>query len=176
MKTESTDDDLEWNSPLILGLTSTAVLLFVIFMVVELKVAKEPVLPVELLSRRTPIAVSLNNFFLSIVLFGTVSRYPRVLVQFSLTDWPQLYTIPLYYTAVRQMSSTVVGLRFTPMPVMGMVRSPSQLTILSFWLTLAGHVHRCRLLRQGDRQVQDAQLYFRYRRHYRRYAVLYAQA
>ena len=73
MKTESTDDDLAWTSPLILGLTITSIVLFAIFMVVELKVAKEPVLPIELLNRRTPIAVSINNFFLSVVLFGTVS-------------------------------------------------------------------------------------------------------
>ena len=73
MKTEATDESLAWTSPLILGLIIAAVVLFLVFIWVEFKFAKEPVLPIELLSRRTPIAVSINNFFLSIVIFGTVS-------------------------------------------------------------------------------------------------------
>ena len=72
LKTESTDDDVRWTDPTIIALFSAAAALFVIFMIFELKVAREPVLPVELLSRITPIAVALENFLWSASLFATV--------------------------------------------------------------------------------------------------------
>ncbi|ORX37438.1 transporter [Kockovaella imperatae] len=105
MKTEATDDSLSWTSPRILGLIITSVILFLVFLVVEFKLVKEPVLPIDLLGRRTPIACFVNNFFISIVIFGT------------------LYTVPLYFSAVLQMSSTETGLRFMPAPLIGICTS-----------------------------------------------------
>jgi hypothetical protein len=74
LKTNSTDvDAYRWTDPTILGLFAASAVLFAIFLLVELKLAAEPVMPFELLNRRTPVSVALNNFLISIVTFGTVS-------------------------------------------------------------------------------------------------------
>ena len=70
-------DAYPWTSPVILGLFGASAVLFVVFLFVELKWAAEPVMPFELLHRRTPMAVALNNFIISTSLFGCVSRSPR---------------------------------------------------------------------------------------------------
>ena len=73
LKTNSTAvDAYKWTSPEILGLFGASAVTFVIFLAVELKWAKEPVMPFELLHSRTPIAVAINNFCISVVMFGTV--------------------------------------------------------------------------------------------------------
>lgn len=69
----TTVDAYPWTSPTILGLFAASAVLFLIFLFVELKWAAEPVMPFELLHRRTPVAVAINNFILSIVTFGCVS-------------------------------------------------------------------------------------------------------
>jgi hypothetical protein len=69
----TTVDAYPWTSPTILGLFGASAVLFVVFLFVELKWAAEPVMPFELLHRRTPMAVALNNFILSVSLFGCVS-------------------------------------------------------------------------------------------------------
>ena len=74
LKTNSTElDAYKWTDPLILGLFVTSAVVFVIFMLVEKFVAAEPVLPLELLTKRTPVSVALNNMTISILGFGTVS-------------------------------------------------------------------------------------------------------
>jgi hypothetical protein len=75
LNTNSTSvDAYPWTSPTILGLFAASAVLFVIFLLVELKWASEPVMPFELLHSRTPVSVALNNLILSIVFFGCASR------------------------------------------------------------------------------------------------------
>lgn len=73
MKAESTDVNLKWTSPIILTLFGIGAATFIVFLIVELRIAKEPVLPVELLHKRTPIACFVSNLTLSMVMFGNVS-------------------------------------------------------------------------------------------------------
>lgn len=74
LKTNSTDVfAYKWTDSTILGLFAGSFGLFLVFLFVELKFAAEPVMPFELLHSRTPIAVAVNNFVLSILAFGTVS-------------------------------------------------------------------------------------------------------
>lgn len=104
---------------------------FVLFLFVELKVAREPILPVELLTQRTPIAVAINNFVISILSFGVVSLggvwsllfsgRPSRLHKCKLTL--QLYSVPLFYQAVRLMSATVAGQHMVPNSVLGSIGS-----------------------------------------------------
>ena len=75
LKTNSTAvDSYKWSDPIILGLFATSIVLFGLFLFVELKWAAEPVMPFELLHQQTPIAVAVNNFILSVMMFGAVSR------------------------------------------------------------------------------------------------------
>ncbi len=60
-----------------LGLFATSAVLLVVFLLVELKWAAEPVMPFELLHRRTPVAVAINNLVISIVGFAAVSSARR---------------------------------------------------------------------------------------------------
>ncbi|KAK8866078.1 hypothetical protein IAR55_001229 [Kwoniella newhampshirensis] len=94
-----------WSDPTIIGLFVTAAVLFVIFLLVELRWAAEPVMPFELLVSRTPVAVAINNFTLSVANFAI------------------LYSVPLFFTAVRQFSASNAGAHLIPNSIFGMVAS-----------------------------------------------------
>lgn len=83
------------------GLFAIGAISFVLFIYVELRVAREPILPVELLRQQTPIAVAINNFIISVLSFGT------------------MYSVPLFYQAVRLMSATEAGQHMVPNSVLG---------------------------------------------------------
>lgn len=141
LKTNSTSvDAYSWSSPIILGLFAVAAVVFVIFLAVELRWAAEPVMPFEILRSRTPVSVAINNLVLSIALFGCVScrsRWPRRL--------RQMYSVPLYFTAVRQMSAARAGAHLIPNAVIGMLGSLGcgfvvRHTGKFYWLNFAGGV------------------------------------
>lgn len=73
--TSSTDPELayNWSDPLILGFFGVSGVLFVLFLYIEIYVAAKPVLPVELLTQPTPVAVAINNFVISVLAFAVVS-------------------------------------------------------------------------------------------------------
>ncbi|EIW72535.1 hypothetical protein TREMEDRAFT_26050 [Tremella mesenterica DSM 1558] len=95
LPTSSTEDFYKWTDPLVLGLFATSFVLLICFIFVEKKAA-EPVLPLELLTSRTPISVAINNFLLSIIAFSVI------------------YSVPLYFTAVILMSPTSAGQHLIP--------------------------------------------------------------
>ncbi|KAJ7128350.1 major facilitator superfamily domain-containing protein [Mycena epipterygia] len=66
------------------------------FLLIELKFAAEPILPMSMLKRRTPGFVALHNFFLSVLSFSTV------------------YNTPLYFTAARLRTSADAGTHLIP--------------------------------------------------------------
>ncbi|KIR59281.1 multidrug resistance protein fnx1 [Cryptococcus bacillisporus CA1873] len=94
-----------WSDPIMIALFITSAVFFVLFLLVELKWAAEPVMPFELLVSRTPVAVAINNFVLSVVNFAI------------------LYSVPLYFTAVRQMSASNAGAHLIPNSFVGMIGS-----------------------------------------------------
>jgi uncharacterized membrane protein len=65
-------EELAWSHPLISGLLSTSVISAVCFILVEKYWAPFPVMPLRLISRRTPLAVSLNNLLSSMSAFSMV--------------------------------------------------------------------------------------------------------
>ncbi|KZV75457.1 vacuolar amino acid permease [Peniophora sp. CONT] len=87
---------LPWASPIIWGLLVASGVLMVVFVTVEAKLAVSPVLPLRLITQRTPLAVCLANLFGSMAAFSV------------------MYNVPLYFTAVRMASSTNAGLHLLP--------------------------------------------------------------
>lgn len=83
--------EYEWSDPLVWGLFVGSLVSAVAFVMAELYVAPQPILPLELLTRRTPGAIALSSFT---VVFN----------QFSLT-----YNLPLFFTAVRLTSTSSAG-------------------------------------------------------------------
>ncbi|KAG0705491.1 vacuolar amino acid permease [Suillus ampliporus] len=91
-----TTEELPWSHPLIWGLFCTSAVFWVAFILVEARWAPYPVMPLRLITRRTPLAVSLANFL------GSMSAFSM------------LYNVPLYFSAVRLDSSTNAGLHLLP--------------------------------------------------------------
>ncbi|KAG2077592.1 vacuolar amino acid permease [Suillus decipiens] len=91
-----TTEELPWSHPLICGLFCTSVVFSVVFILVEAYWAPYPVMPLRLITQRTPLAVSLANFLASMTAFSTI------------------YNVPLYFSAVRLNSSTNAGLHLLP--------------------------------------------------------------
>ncbi|KAJ7819044.1 MFS general substrate transporter [Mycena olivaceomarginata] len=78
-----------WEDPRVWGLLTAAAVLACLFLLVELKFAAEPVMPITILKRVQLVAV--NNFLLAVLSFSI------------------LYNTPLYFTAARLRTSANAG-------------------------------------------------------------------
>ncbi|KAG8777287.1 hypothetical protein FRC12_000450 [Ceratobasidium sp. 428] len=96
-----TSEDLNWSSSLILGLFFVGAISGVTFVYVEGHLAVEPIMPLNLLTRRTPLAVALAN------LCGALDAISTI------------YNVPLYFTAVRLRSAADSGLHLLPNAIAG---------------------------------------------------------
>jgi len=67
-----TTEELRWVHPLVYGLLFAAVVCGILFVMVETRWAPCPVMPLHLMTQRTPLAVSLCNFFGSASTFSMV--------------------------------------------------------------------------------------------------------
>ncbi|KAJ4472311.1 vacuolar amino acid permease [Lentinula aciculospora] len=91
-----TTEEMAWSHPMIWGLFTSSAICGVLFVAVEKYVSPYPVMPLRLITQRTPLAVSMSNMFGSMAAFST------------------LYNIPLYFTAVRLYTSANSGLHLLP--------------------------------------------------------------
>ncbi|KAI0721866.1 vacuolar amino acid permease [Cerioporus squamosus] len=89
-------EELPWTHPVVWGLLLASVVFSVLFIWVETRFAPYPVMPMRLIKQRTPLFVSLSNFFGSVAAFSMI------------------YNVPLYFSAVRLNSSTDAGLHLLP--------------------------------------------------------------
>ncbi|WWC89954.1 uncharacterized protein L201_004883 [Kwoniella dendrophila CBS 6074] len=94
--TKSNGSDYKFSDSLIWGLFSTSIILLSIFILIEKYISKEPILPLSLLIRRTPLSIALSSFTM-------------VLGQFSI-----LYNLPLFFTIIQTKSSSNAGLHLLP--------------------------------------------------------------
>jgi len=71
-------EEFPWSHPLIWGLISAGSVWGVVFVIVEIRVAAYPVMPIRLIKQRTPLAVSFANFFASVSAFSMLYNVPLV--------------------------------------------------------------------------------------------------
>ena len=81
---------------MVLGSLVGGLIILVAFVLVEKHVAKEPLMPMQVLFRRTPGFVALTCWFLTMSQFGII------------------FNVPLYFSAVEQTSSSYAGLHLIP--------------------------------------------------------------
>jgi MFS family permease len=86
----------EFNGVKFISLVIITVLSFATFIHIELKVAKNPTLPLRFLKIPTVTGVSISNFFSSMGTFATV------------------FIVPIYFRVVFDLDSTQIGKRFSP--------------------------------------------------------------
>ena len=89
-------NQLPWNAPLVYGSLIAGGILLVVFVLIEKYVAREPLLPLAVLFNRTPLFVSLTNWFITMSQFGII------------------YQIPLYHVAIEQTTTSYAGLHLIP--------------------------------------------------------------
>jgi MFS family permease len=115
--------NVSWRALITLVNLGVSIPLFVIFILVEMKVAREPFAPGHIIFHPTMIACFLCNFF-------------------SMGGWlAALFYIPLYFQAVGGLSSTGAGLRLIPSVIFGVAGSLfagfyMQKTGRFYWLTV----------------------------------------
>ncbi|KAJ7154872.1 MFS general substrate transporter [Mycena crocata] len=86
----------DWTNPNVWGFLSTSLALACLFILIEMKFAAEPVMPITMLQRRNPGFVSLNHLLLGIL------------------ELSVLYNTPLYFTAARLRGSADAGAHLLP--------------------------------------------------------------
>lgn len=67
-----TAEELSWFHPLIYGLLIASLFFLVLFLIVEKYWAPYPVMPLRLMTQRTPLAVSISNLLTSMTAFSMV--------------------------------------------------------------------------------------------------------
>ncbi|KAG7528342.1 hypothetical protein FFLO_06219 [Filobasidium floriforme] len=92
----SADTELPWSDPKVWVLLLVSGIFAIAFVLVEKYVAKAPLMPMRLVTQRTPAAVALSNFLLSAMAFSA------------------LYNYPLFFSAVKLTSSAVAGAHLVP--------------------------------------------------------------
>jgi len=83
-----TAEEMEWSDPLIAGLLMASVIFGLLFVLVEKYWAPYPVMPLRLITQRTPLAVSISNFLTSMSAFSMVG------FTFSRMGWQLLIPLP----------------------------------------------------------------------------------
>ncbi|KAF8211294.1 major facilitator superfamily domain-containing protein [Mycena galopus ATCC 62051] len=91
-----TTEEIPWSHPLIYGLFVASSICGVSFILVETYLAPFPVMPLRLITQRTPLAVSISNLFASMTAFS------------------MLYNVPLYFSAVKLYSAASAGSHLLP--------------------------------------------------------------
>lgn len=94
--TTASGKEYAWSDPTIWGLLIVSLVFMVIFLYVEAYYATEPVLPLSMFKRRTPLSVALCNVLMAMCIFS------------------MLYNLPLFFIAVQLKTSTVAGLHLLP--------------------------------------------------------------
>ncbi|KAJ7638652.1 vacuolar amino acid permease [Roridomyces roridus] len=91
-----TTEEIPWSHPLIYSLFCASAVCGVLFVLVEKYWAPFPVMPLHLITRRTPFAVSVSNLFASMAAFS------------------MLYNVPLYFSAVKLYPAANAGSHLLP--------------------------------------------------------------
>ncbi|TEB35507.1 vacuolar amino acid permease [Coprinellus micaceus] len=104
-----TAEEVPWNSPAVVGLFWASVVFTVTFVLSQKYWALYPVMPLRLISQRTPLAISMAN------LFASMSAFSMVFVVLQLYNAPLASQLaPRYFSAVRLKSTTTSGLYMVP--------------------------------------------------------------
>lgn len=119
--------NVSWRSAITLASLGSSIPLFIIFVLVEVRVANEPFAPGHIVFSRAMVASYLCNFF---SFAGAISA---------------LFYAPLYFQAVDGLSATGAGLRLIPSIVAGVAGSLAcgfymQKTGKYYWLTVAAYM------------------------------------
>ncbi|KAG0057455.1 hypothetical protein BGZ83_010023 [Gryganskiella cystojenkinii] len=85
-----------WNSGIVIGLLCAGVVMTVIFVLVEWKIPKEPIVPIHLFKIRNIYSTFGGLFFGGMTFFG------------------MLFYLPIYFQVVKQESATIGGLETVP--------------------------------------------------------------
>lgn len=115
--------NVSWKATITIVSLSVSIPLFAIFILVEMKVAKEPFAPGHIIFDRSLFACYLCNFF-------------------SFSGWiAAIFYIPLYFQAVEGMSATQAGVRLVPSTLFGVSGSLSagyymRKTGRYYWITV----------------------------------------
>lgn len=118
--------NVSWKMPITIISLSVSIVLFVLFLLVEIYLAAEPFAPGHIIFDRTVFACYCCNFF-------------------SFGGWlAALFYIPLYFQAVDGVSATVAGLRLLPSILAGVSGSLLAGIIMKwsgkyYWLTVAAY-------------------------------------
>ncbi|KAG0324560.1 hypothetical protein BGZ99_001696 [Dissophora globulifera] len=104
-----------WNSGIIIGLFCAGAVLLIIFSLIELKQAAEPIIPFRLFKNRTAAAAFLTCLFLGMGSFIV------------------MFYMPLYFQIVRQETATIAGLEMLPFIVGYVVTSIVSGILVSKW-------------------------------------------
>lgn len=118
--------NVSWKMPLTVASLSISVVLFILFILVEIYLAAEPFAPGHIIFNRTFFALYSCNFF-------------------SFGGWlAVLFYIPLYFQAVDGVSATVAGLRLLPSILSGVSGSLVAGFVMKrtgkyYWLTIFGY-------------------------------------
>jgi hypothetical protein len=98
-------NELPWDHPVVVGSLVGGIVLLLLFIFIEGKIASQPIMPLDLLSERTPMACYIVNFFSSMSSLASV------------------FLIPLWFQVLFGQSAAQSGIYLIPKIVSGSIGS-----------------------------------------------------
>lgn len=116
-----------WLSPVPVSLLVSSLVLIVLFVYVEARIAREPIMPMALMTSRTPALTAWSNFF------STAGYFILI------------FTLPLFYRAIMNFSAAEAGKRLIPGAVGGSIGSLGLGLLMNkigryYWLLIASAI------------------------------------
>jgi MFS family permease len=105
----------DWNDPIVYSALIAGGILLCVFVAVEKYVAREPLMPMTVLFRRTPGFVAIACWFISMSQFGII------------------FNVPLYFQAVEETSSSYAGLHLIPNAIVASACSLGSGLLIARW-------------------------------------------
>lgn len=118
---------MPWSSPVPISLIAVSFALVLLFIYIEARVAREPIMPMRLMTSRTPALTAFTNFFASAAYFVLI------------------FNLPLFYRAIMNLSASNAGKRLIPGAVGGSIGSLGLGLVMNkigryYWLLIASSI------------------------------------
>lgn len=101
------NDEMPWNSPSVVVTLCLSIAIFLLFILVELLIAPEPVLAPFLLQQKVPLLIGTSNILVRIS--SWLVCMATHLFQVSMCNFSVMYFFPMFFETVKLTSASTAG-------------------------------------------------------------------
>ena len=107
------NDEMPWNSPTVIVMLCLSIVTFVVFIVIELLIAPEPVMAPFLLRKKVPLLIGASNLLVRISPVIVCTHYLFIFgFQVPMCNFTIMYFFPMFFETVMLTSASTAGVLY----------------------------------------------------------------